>query len=92
MKKMTLILATMITLAACSRQADDLPVAPAQVPVQKTFFSKVDRFKDGRTPATDTVWTLHLFSQNMVDSFARYNGYVYMETSTFKEVGVLWTK
>lgn len=85
MKKIFLILALLGAMASCSRQAD-------QVPPQNNFFSKVNRWKDGRTPGVDTVWTLRLFSQNMVDSFARYNGYVYFESTTYTEQGVLWSK
>ena len=89
MKKMTFILATLFTLAACSKPADQLPDPTV---AKENFFSKVTRWKDGRTPSVDTVWTLRLFSQNMVDSFARYNGYVYFESTTYKEQGVLWFK
>jgi hypothetical protein len=91
MKKMTIILASLITLAACSRQTNDLP-PPVVAPVKASYFSKVTRYKDGRKPPVDTVWTLWLFSQQMVDSFAKYDGVVYLETNTFKEQGVLWTK
>lgn len=80
-------MAILTTLAACSRQADQVPEPP-----QNQYFSKVTRWKDNRTPAVDTVWTLHLFSQNMVDSFARYNGKIYFETTTYVEQGVMWSK
>jgi len=87
MKKNLFILAILITLAACSRQADDAPEPPTN-----TFFSQVTRWKDNRTPAVDTVWTLHLFSQNMVDSFRRYDGYIYFESNTYRQQGVMWSK
>lgn len=90
MKKIALVMiAALLVLASCSKQAADLPVAP---PTTAKFFSRIQYFKDGRTPATDTVWTLHLFNQQMVDSFARYDGLVYWESTTVKEVGRLWSK
>lgn len=90
MKKTFLALAFMIAMASCSRQADQIPTASP--PAKDTYFSKVYRFKDNRTPPVDTVWTLHLFSQNMVDSFAKYNGKIYSETTTYVEQGVMWSK
>lgn len=87
MKKITFLLVAMITLAACSRQSDELPG-----PVQDSYFSKVNRWKDGRTPAVDTVWTLWLFNQQMVDSFAQYHNKIYFESATHIEQGVLFKK
>lgn len=90
MKKFLLTLGIVIVVASCSRQADD--ITGVQTPVKPTYFSKVTRWKDNRTPSVDTVWTLHLFSQVMVDSFARYDGKIYMETTTYVEQGVMWSK
>ena len=89
MKKIALLTALVLTLISCSKQASDITAPPA--PSLK-FFSRIQYFKDNRTPATDTVWTLALFNQTMVDSFARHDGQVYWESSTVKEVGRLWSK
>jgi hypothetical protein len=90
MKKMTIFLLLAIALVACTKEqlnkADDPQVSTEQ------FFSRVRHYKDNRQPSTDTVWTLRLFNQTMVDSFTHYNGYVYNETSVVKEVGVIWSR
>lgn len=90
MKKITLTLALALSLVACSKQVD----RPEAVTATKTetFFSRVQYFKDGRKPATDTVWTLRLLSSDMVTTYQKQVGYVYAETSTYREVGVLWSK
>ena len=90
MKKMTFILALVIATASCSRHSDQIPTTSP--PAKDTYFSKVTRWKDNRTPPVDTVWTLRLFNQQMVDSFARYNGKIYFESSTYVEQGVMWSK
>lgn len=90
MKKAILILSILFTLVACSKQSSDL-VAPVQ-PKTEQYFSQVNRYKDGRTPAVDTVWTLKILDQVMLDTYTRQNGYVYNETSTTLTVGVLWSK
>lgn len=87
MKKIALFLAIATLLVACSKQSSDLVE-----PTTHSFFSRVQYFKDNRTPATDTVWTLQLFNQQMVDSFAQYHGLVYWESNTVKEIGVMWSK
>lgn len=90
MKKIALFLLLSIALVACTKEqlqkADD-----PQVSTEK-FFSRVRYWKDNRQPSTDTVWTLRLFNQTLVDSFSRYNGTIYQETAVVKEVGVLWSK
>lgn len=88
MKKLTLFLTTLIVLAACSKSSDNLLAEEKK----EKFLSKVQRYKDGRSPGVDTVWTLRLFNQQMVDSFAKYDGYIYLETNTLTEVGVIWSK
>lgn len=90
MKKILLSLAVVIALASCSRSSDQIPEAPPKA--KDTYFSKVTRWKDNRTPSVDTVWTLRLFSQIMVDSFARYDGKIYIETATYVEQGIMWSK
>lgn len=77
-------------LVACSKQSDDVQKRVA--PEKNTFFSKVKHYKDQRQPGTDTVWTLHLFTDGLKADFARFDGHTYQETSTFIEVGVIWTK
>lgn len=56
------------------------------------WFSRVRYFKDHRTPATDTVWTLHLITADLVNQYVGQDGYIYAETSTYSDVGVLWIK
>lgn len=90
MKKAILILSILFTLVACSKQSSDL-VTKAE-PKLEHYFSQVNRYKDGRTPAVDTVWTLKILDQVMMDTYTRQNGYVYNETSTTLTVGVLWSK
>jgi hypothetical protein len=90
MKKIALSLVLALALVACTKdqtlRSDDPQVSTEQ------FFSRVRHYKDNRQPSTDTVWTLRLFNQTMVDSFTHYNGYVYNETNVVKEVGVLWSR
>jgi hypothetical protein len=90
MKKIILFLALVVLLVACTKEQiqPNVPLAAHKL----TFFSRVQYFKDNRTPGTDTIWTLQLFNQQMVDSFARYNGKVYWESTIAKEVGVVWSK
>lgn len=87
MKKIFLLLAITFALIACNKEANDRTDEE-----RDNYFSKVKRYTDGRTPPVDTVWTLQLFTQAMVDSFAQYDGYLYSQTSTYREVGVLWWK
>lgn len=87
MKKFLLTLTILAAMIACTRDVD----RPNE-PDRDHFFSKVKRYSDGRVPPVDTVWTLHLFTQSMVDSFTRMDGYVYNQTTTYVEVGVLWFK
>lgn len=56
------------------------------------YFSRVRFFKDHRQPATDTVWTLHLVTQQLVDQYTNQDGYIYAETSTYQDMGTLWTR
>lgn len=91
MKKIMLFLALIVLLVACSKEqiTRNTPVVPKS---KVSYFSRVQYFKDNRTPSTDTIWTLQLFNQQMVDSFAKWNGKVYWESTIAKEVGVLWSK
>ena len=87
MKKLLILIACIATtLVACTKHLDVKP-APAQV-----YFSRVQYFKDGRKPATDTVWTLHLTTQAEIDQYAPQNGYIYAETSTYVDKGAMWTR
>jgi hypothetical protein len=90
MKKIALFIALVALLVACTKEQiqPNVPVAAHKL----TFFSRVQYFKDNRTPSTDTIWTLQLFNQMMVDSFSRYNGKVYWESTIAKEVGVVWSR
>ncbi len=89
MKQLLLIFTLVITLAtACSKSHDALLQAPAKT----EYFSRVQFFKDGRKPATDTVWTLTLTSASQLQTYGPLNGYIYNETSTFVDKGVLWSK
>ncbi len=49
-------------------------------------------FNDGRKPATDTVWTLHLTTQLLIDTYKNQDGYLFNQTSTYAERGVLWSR
>jgi len=92
MKKTLITIAALIMLASCSKQSAEL-AAPVDPPVQKEkLFSQVMRYKDGRTPAVDTVWTLRLQTQDMVNTYTPLDGYLYDETSTYRKVGVLYSK
>lgn len=92
MKKIALFLALVVLLVACSKENLQRDDAPAADDFKVSYFSRVQYFKDNRKPSTDTIWTLQLFNKQMVDSFAKYNGRVYWESTIAKEVGVLWTK
>lgn len=90
MKKLTLIAAlVIITLVACSKKEGVL-TQPNATP--NSYFSRVQFFTDGRKPATDTVWTLKLIDQSMVNAYKGQDGYIYASTSTYVERGVLWSK
>lgn len=91
MKKAIYILAFVLALVACSKPSVERNPAPVATG-KTTFFSHVNYYKDGRTPGTDTIWTLRMLNQDMIDAFAKDNGRVYWESSTLKEVGVLWSK
>jgi hypothetical protein len=91
MKKALVFLAFVLALVACSKPHVE-PNQAAVAPAKTTYFSHVNYYKDNRQPATDTVWTMRMMSQAMADSFAKDNGKVYWESSTVKEVGVLWSK
>jgi hypothetical protein len=98
--RLTLLLlclaAIMASVSSCSKSVDQ-PVgngwqawtAPA---TPDYYFSRVRYFKDGRKPATDTTWTLHLTSEALVQQYQKNDGYVYGETSTYTELGTLWSK
>lgn len=94
---LVLCLATIIvSVSSCDKQIDK-PAAEgpkAQLPAKGPdyYFSRVRFFKDGRTPSTDTTWTLHLITVPMVEQYRKSDGYIYNETSTFTEVGSLWSK
>lgn len=91
MKKMLYTLASLIMLASCSKNAENVaPVDPGDQTLK--FFSQVRRYSDGRTPSVDTVWTLRLESQNLVDQYRALDGYVYETTSTFTKVGVFYSR
>lgn len=92
MKKALFTLATLILLASCSKQASDLAAPAPPVEPKEQFFSQVMRYKDGRTPGVDTVWTLRLQTQDMVTTYTALDGYLYDETSTYRKVGVLYSK
>lgn len=85
MKKLLFI--SILALAACSKRVDDTiqPVQP-----KTDYFSQVNRYNDGRV--TDTVWTLKMMTPEMTDNYKQYDGYIYDQTSTYKTVGVLWSK
>lgn len=92
MKKILFTLATLIMLASCSKQSADLaaPVEPGDQSLK--FFSQVRRYSDGRTPSVDTVWTLRLESQSLVDQYRQLDGYVYETHSTYTKVGVFYSR
>lgn len=56
------------------------------------YISRVRYYKDNRTPATDTIWTLRLYNQMLVDSFSRYNGRVIDENNIQVTKDKLWHK
>ena len=85
-KLLLLVICSTAMLVACTKRIDVKPAPP------EVFFSRVQYFKDGRKPATDTVWTLHLTTQAEIDQYAPQNGYIYAETSTYVDKGAMWTK
>lgn len=89
MKKILSTLAILFTLASCNKDAADLVPDP---PAQEKYFSQVRRYSDGRTPSTDTVWTLKLQSPDLVATYQALDGYVYETTSTFTRVGVFYSR
>lgn len=91
MKKTLSILAALFMLASCSKPADQLEGFTRQVP-KTQYFSQVKRYTDSRAPKVDTVWTLQLFSQTMVDTYKPLDGYIYETHSTFTTVGVFYSK
>lgn len=92
MKKILFTLATLIMLASCSKQSDDLAKAVEPVDQSLKFFSQVRRYTDNRTPSVDTVWTLRLETQEMVDRYRAQDGYIYESTSTYTKVGVFYSR
>jgi hypothetical protein len=92
MKKILFTLATLIMLASCTKENASL-VQPAQTPAKQTnFFSQVRRYNDHRTPSVDTVWTLRLESQALVDHYRTMDGYIYETSSTYTKVGVFYSR
>jgi hypothetical protein len=85
-------LATLIMLASCSKQSADLPAPPDPPANGLYFFSQVKRYSDNRTPAVDTVWTLRLETQQLVDYWRQQDGYLYDSTSTYVKVGVFYSR
>lgn len=92
MKKILFTLATLIMLASCTKESADL-LAPVQVPSKQVhYFSQVRRYTDHRTPSVDTVWTMRLESQVLVDTYRPMDGYVYETSSTYTKVGVFYSR
>lgn len=91
-----LCLATIITtVSSCDKNIDK----PVQDPGGYTmpdkpdyWFSRVRHYSDNRKPATDTIWTLHLITQELVDKYALQDGYIYAQTNSYLETGELWIK
>lgn len=92
MKKIIFTIATLIMLASCSKQSDELAKAVEPSAQNLKFYSQVRRYSDNRTPSVDTVWTLRLESQSMVDYYRSMNGYIYETTSTYTKVGVFYSR
>lgn len=88
MKKLIIFLSILSLATACTK-SNDMQVAQ---PAQDSYFSRIRYFNDGRTPATDTIWTLHLISPEMVDSFRRQDGYIYEDSRFYLDRGKFWTK
>lgn len=77
-------------LVACSKSDSDAYVRPQ--PTFEHFFSRVNYFTDGRTPYTDTVWTLRLMNQTMIDSFSVYDGRIVSENSYSIQIDTIWKR
>lgn len=97
MKKILLAAIIAISLVACSKQSAELETsaaaaAPGPDPELQKYFSRVRYFHDNRTPAVDTVWTLRLTDSVMVEHYTAQHGYVYADSRTVTEKGVLWSK
>jgi hypothetical protein len=91
MKKVRLALALVTSLFACTKEGPTDMGRPGQAPVH--FFSRVRYFGDGRTPATDTVWTIKILNDSMYAVFERQHGYVFADQSpAWMEIGRLWKK
>lgn len=91
MKKLLLSLALIAGLTACDKEAMTDLGRPGFAP--EHYFSRVRFFYDGRTPATDTVWTLKIVGDSMLAVFKRQDGYVYEDHSpTWLDIGRLWEK
>jgi hypothetical protein len=87
MKTLITTLVALVLFASCSKHIDQNPAAQTQV-----YFSRVQYFKDGRQPSTDTVWTLHLTTQTLIDTYSAENGQIYADTRTYTDKGVMWQK
>lgn len=89
MKKILSILIVAVALISCSKE--QLKSVEPETPTEQ-YFSHVRYFKDNRTPAIDTIWTLQMLNAEMVAQYAPDHGRIFNETSTHTEVGVLWSK
>jgi hypothetical protein len=88
MKRTLLLIALVLSLAACTKTAQDAVLSPNQT----KYFSRVRYFSDGRQPATDTVMTIQVSGAQMEAAFAENCGKLYTETTTYRELGVCWTR
>lgn len=93
MKRITLslLLLALVGLVACSKNDSDAYIRPSEPP-RDYFFSRVNYFTDGRTPYTDTLWTMRLQSQSMIDSFSVYNGRIVAQTNYYIQIDTMWSK
>lgn len=90
MKKALLILTLVVALVSCSKER--LETAKSEPATTETYFSHIRQYKDNRTPSVDTIWTLQMLNSEMTAFYKKEDGKVYFDASTYREVGVLWSK
>ena len=89
MKKTLLLLTLTLALISCSKNHEDVE---KRYPNLQYFFSQVKFYKDGRTPSTDTVWTLRLIDDTMIESYRKQDDYLYEDATTHRTLGKFYSR